>query len=136
MRRFDDIFQNDKEELSKVAQYCEQDTSFTSPPKSASSKRHEPSDFGLHCRHRLLADHFGDVPESVKCRGTCDVCADPLAVAREIEHMRSVCAARRSGLGTASSDEFPNGDPDLYGGGRRSANRYAFSIKVELNKQI
>ena len=124
------------EELSKVAQYCEQDTSFTSPPKSASStrgSRHEPSDFGLRCRHRLLADHFGDAPSSVKCCGTCDVCADPLAVAREIEHMRSVCAARRSGLGTTSSEEFPNGgDPELYGGGRRSANRYTFSIKVEL----
>ena len=133
MRRLDDLFQNDMEELTKVAQYSEQDTSFVSPPKSASStsgKRHEPSEFGLRCRHRLIADHFGDVPASVKCSGTCDVCADPLAVAREIEQMRSVYAARRSGLGTASSDDFPNGDPDLYGGGRRSANRYIYFIKV------
>lgn len=115
------------DELTKVAQYCEQDATFVAPAKSASStgqSKYAPSDFGLHCRHRLIADHFGDERSSVACRRTCDVCSDPLAVARDIERMRSLCAARRSGLGTTESGGFADFDPELYGGGRHSANRY------------
>lgn len=124
------------EELSKVAQYCEQDTSFKEPPKSASSinkSHYKPSEFGLRCRHRLLAEHFGDDPSSVICRRTCDVCADPLVVARDIERMRFECASRRSGLGTTRRDEFSSGDPELYGGGRHSANMYSYIVSRAYN---
>ena len=122
------------EELSKVAQYCEQDTSFKEPPKSASSinkSHYKPSEFGLRCtpstscralRRRSFERHFAAE------RATC---------ARTRWSLRTTSSACASNVLRAdpdweppARDEFSSGDPELYGGGRHSANMYSYIVLI------
>ncbi|KAM4663492.1 ATP-dependent DNA helicase Q5 [Discoglossus pictus] len=74
----------------------------------------------MGCRHAVIASYFGD--EKPQCNKACDICKNPRAVKKQIEHLQGLLMSgkSRTAIQQPSAHTGPFAyDPDLYEGGRK-----------------